>query len=237
METSPYKKVVLKLSGELMMGDLEFGVDLNYMKQFADELIDVSKSGIKLLVEVGGGNIYRWRQAPEGMKRNTADMMGMLGSVMTALNLRDVINDSYQAEALSPLSMPYVIPQYTPKKAAELLDEGKIVVVGGGTGQQFFTTDSGAALHAAQIDADIVLKGTDVDGVYSEDPHVNPSATKYDHVSYSEVLEKNLSVMDMSAFALLRDASIPIMVFDVQNHGNISKAVMGEKIGTIVSDN
>lgn len=217
------------------MGDLDFGVDLNYMRGFAAELIELSKQGVEIIVEVGGGNIYRWRSAPDGMKRNTADMMGMLGSVMTALNLRDVINETYQCEALSPLDMPFVIPFYTPKKADELLKEKKIVIVGGGTGQQFFTTDSGAALHASQVGAELLLKATNVDGVYDKDPSKYDDAVKFDTVSYTEVLEKKLNVMDMTAFAMLRETKIPVMVFDVRTKGNITRAVLGENIGTLVT--
>jgi len=236
MDKYKHKRITLKLSGELMMGDLDFGVDLDHMRKFAAELIEVSKAGVEVLVEVGGGNIYRWRQAPAGSQRNTADMMGMLGSVMTALNLADVINETHQAEAMSPLYMPFAIPYYTPKKANKSLSEGKIVVVGGGTGQQFFTTDTGAAVHALQTQAEAVLKGTNVDGVYSKDPSTNPEAKKYDKISYDEVLAKNLKVMDMTAFALLREASMPIVVFDIRQEGNLKKALIGEKIGTIVTN-
>lgn len=234
MSQPKYSRITLKLSGEVMMGDLEFGVDIDYMRTFAHELIELSKQGVEILVEVGGGNIYRWRSAGEGMQRNTADMMGMLGSVMTALNFRDVINKTYQAEALSQLYMPYAIPYYTPKKANELLAEKKIVIMGGGSGQQFFTTDFGAAVHASHTNAEIVLKATNVDGVYDKDPSKHKDAVKFDEVSYSEVLEKKLNVMDMSAFALLRDTETPVMVFDVREPGNITRAVHGENIGTLV---
>jgi uridylate kinase len=235
MSKPQYSRIVLKLSGEVMMGDLDFGVDIDYMRRFAAELVELSKQGVEILVEVGGGNIYRWRSAGEGMQRNTGDMMGMLGSVMTALNFRDVINEIHAAEALSQIYMPYAIDYYTPKKADEYLQNGKIVVMGGGSGQQFFTTDFGAAVHASHVGAEILLKATNVDGVYDKDPSEFEDAQKYEKVSYSEALEKKLTVMDMPAFALLRDAHIPVMVFDVREEGSITKAVMGENIGTIVS--
>lgn len=229
-----YSRVALKLSGEVMMGQLDFGVDLDYMRTFAQELVELSRQGVQIIVEVGGGNIYRWRSAPKGMQRNTADMMGMLGSVMTALNFRDVINETHEAEALSPLYMPFVIDYYSPKRANELLEQGKIVIVGGGIGQQFFTTDSGAALHASQVNAELLLKATNVDGVYDKDPSKHDDAVKYDEISYTEVLEKKLNVMDMTAFAMLRETEIPLMVFDVRESGNITRAVNGELIGTLV---
>lgn len=220
-----------------MMGDLDYGVDLARMKKFAEELKEINQLGVKMLVEVGGGNIYRWRQAVKGSVRNTADMMGMLGSVMTALNLADVLKEvGVSVCALSSLYMPQVIPFYTPKVAKDSLEEGKIVVVGGGAGEQFFTTDTGVALHGLQTGAEVVLKGTDVEGVYSADPNTEKKAELFSQITFDEVLEKKLAVMDMSAFALLREAKIPLMVFNVQKAGNLLKAVSGEKVGTLVTN-
>lgn len=228
-----YRRILLKLSGEVMMGEMDYGVDVSYMKQFAQKLVDIQKeSGVQIAVEVGGGNIYRWRSAQEGIQRNTADMMGMLGSVMTALNFRDVISEIGDVEAFSPIYMPFVIPYFTPRDAEKALEDGKIVVFGGGTSQQFFTTDSGAALHASQLSVDAVFKGTNVDGVYDKDPNKHDDAQKFDNLTYDEVLEKKLRVMDMTAFALLQEASIPLTVFDVRDLENISRAIAGESVGT-----
>lgn len=214
------------------MGEFDYGVDVSYMKKFAEKLVEIRAMGIDVVVEVGGGNIYRWRSAQDGIKRNTADMMGMLGSVMTALNFRDVFSGMADAEAFSPLYMPFVIPYFSPKEAEKALAEGKIVILGGGTSQQFFTTDSGAALHASQLGVDIVFKGTNVDGVYDKDPNEHDDAVKFDELSYDDVLEKKLKVMDMTAFALLQEAQIPLKVFDVRDLDNIKKAVLGESVGT-----
>lgn len=230
-----YKRIMLKLSGELLMGDLAYGVDLKYLKRFGSELKELAQAGVEVIVEVGGGNIYRWRSAQPGISRNTADMMGMLGSVMSALNLRDGIESlGGKAEALSPLMMPLVIPYYTPRRANKHLQDGKIVIVGGGTGRQFYTTDSGAAEHALQTNCEVLFKGTDVDGVYNSDPKKNPQAKKYEQLSFGEALEKQLGVMDMTAFALCRDNNLPIVVFNIQKSDNIKKAVMGEQVGTLV---
>ena len=236
MSGAKYKRVMLKLSGELLMGDKEYGVDYEYLEAFSKELIEVTKQGTQLIVEVGGGNIYRWRTAQKGIKRNTADMMGMLGSVMSALNLRDGIEaQGAAAEAMSPIFMPYAINYYRPREADKFMDKGAVVIVGGGTGKQFFTTDSGAAEHALQTDCDVLLKGTDVDGVYDSDPDENPDAKKFSEISFDEVLASKLNVMDMTAFALCRDNKLPIVVFDVTKQENIIKAAKGESIGTVVS--
>ncbi len=235
MAKPKYTRVMLKLSGELLMGAQDFGIDFKYLEKFAEELIAVTELGVELAVEIGGGNIYRWRSAPKGVNRNTADMMGMLGSVMSALNLRDGIEmKKGKAEAMSPLMMPYVLPMFTPRRARNHMQKGRVVVIGGGTGRQGYTTDSGAAEHALQLDCDVLLKATNVDGVYDSDPDKNSTAKKYDEVSFNEILSKNLNVMDMTAFALCRDNKLPIIVFDVQKQGNILKAVKGEKVGTSV---
>jgi len=225
---------MLKLSGELLMGDLSFGIDSKVVNRIAQELAEIVSQGIEIVVEIGGGNIYRWKKAQAGVRRHIADTMGMLGSVMNALNLRDALTHKKEVRALSPIFMPSIIQLYTPSKAIHYLEEKHIVIIGGGTGDQFFTTDTGAVLHALQTECNVVLKGTNVDGVYSADPKIDPKAKKYDKLSFDEAISKRLAVMDMTAFSLARENNLPIIVFDATKPGNIKKAAKGEKIGTIV---
>jgi len=229
-----YKRIMLKLSGELLMGDLSFGIDSKVVNRIAQELAEIVSQGIEIVVEIGGGNIYRWKKAQAGVRRHIADTMGMLGSVMNALNLRDALTHKKEVRALSPIFMPSIIQLYTPSKAIHYLEEKHIVIIGGGTGDQFFTTDTGAVLHALQTECNVVLKGTNVDGVYSADPKIDPKAKKYDKLSFDEAISKRLAVMDMTAFSLARENNLPIIVFDATKPGNIKKAAKGEKIGTIV---
>lgn len=230
-----YKRVMLKLSGEILQGDLGYGVDQGMIKRLANELVEAADLGVEIVVEIGGGNIYRWRGAQKGISRNTADTMGMLGSVMNAINLREAIGRRKEARALSPIFMPYIIQLFAPGKAIHYLEEKKIVILGGGMGIQYFTTDSGAVLHALQTDCQIVLKGTNVSGVYSADPKKVKKAKRFDRISFDEVISKNLKVMDMTAFILARESNLPIVVFDATRVGNIKKALKGEKIGTLVT--
>lgn len=225
---------MLKLSGELLMGDLTFGVDSKVVNRIVQELVDVANQGIEVLVEIGGGNIYRWKKAQVGVRRHIADTMGMLGSIMNALNLRDALTCKKEVRALSPIFMPSIIQLYTPSKAIHYLEEKHIVIIGGGTGDQFFTTDTGAVLHALQTNCDVVLKGTNVDGVYSTDPKIDPNAKKYDQLSFDEVISKRLAVMDITAFSLAQENNLPIIVFNATKPGNIKKAAKGEKIGTLI---
>jgi uridylate kinase len=229
-----YKRVMLKLSGELLMGNLSFGIDSKVVNRIAQELAEIADRGIEIVIEIGGGNIYRWKKAQVGVRRHIADTMGMLGSVMNALNLRDALTRRKEVRALSPIFMPSLIQLYTPSKAIHYLEEKHIVIIGGGTGDQFFTTDTGAVLHALQTECDVVLKGTNVDGVYSADPKIDPNAKKYDKLSFDDAISKRLAVMDMTAFSLARENNLPIIVFDATKPGNIKRAAEGGKIGTIV---
>jgi uridylate kinase len=226
---------MLKLSGELMMGNKDFGIDQKTVSKYASQIVELVKMGKQVIVEIGAGNIYRGREEKE-MKRTIADNLGMLGSVMNAINLREAIDKfgHQEARALSQIYMPFIIQYYTPGKAIHYMDEKKIVIMGGGTGNQFFSTDTGAVLHGLQTGCDVVLKATNVDGVYNSDPNENKDAKKYDTLSYDEVLSKKLAVMDQTAFALARDNGLTIVVFNVTKEGNLKKAAMGEKIGTIV---
>lgn len=229
-----YKRVMLKLTGELLMGKLDFGIDMVAVERLADELIEISNSKVEIVIEMGGGNIYRWRQAQKGVIRDVADMMGILGSCMNALNLKEAFGKKKEVSVFTPIYMPYVIQYYIPALSRQALDAGKIVIIGGGTGQQFFTTDTGAVLHALQNDCQVVLKGSKVDGIYDSDPEKNPQAKKFDQITFDEVLARRLSVMDMTAFALCRDNNLPIIVFDAMKPGNIKRVIMGEKLGTLV---
>lgn len=230
-----YNRIMLKLSGELMMGDKDFGIDQNAVAKYASQIVELVKMGKQVIVEIGAGNIYRGKEE-KGMKRTIADNLGMLGSAMNAINLREAIDKfgHQEARALSQIYMPYIIQYYTPGKAIHYMDEKKIVIMGGGTGNQFFSTDTGAVLHALQTNCDVVLKATDVDGVYDSDPKENKDAKKYDELSYDEVLSKKLAVMDQTAFALARDNGLTIIVFNVTKEDNLKKVIAGEKLGTIV---
>jgi len=221
---------MLKLSGEALLGKQDCGIDTNALQGFCRQLIEVVDLGVEVVVEIGGGNIYRWRTAQEGVDREVADMMGMMGSVMNALNFSSINKE--RIKALGSLSVPTAIDDYTIRAANQAIKSGQLVVIGGGTGNQYFTTDTGAATHALQLQCDVVLKGTNVDGVYDSDPNQNTSAQKYDQVSFQEVLDKKLSVMDMTAFTLCRDNDLPIVVFNVLAEGNFKKIIQGDKIGT-----
>lgn len=230
-----HKRILLKLSGEILMGQYDYGIDSQILERISQELNDLHQSGMQIVVEIGGGNIYRWKNAQPGIKRNTADMMGMLGSVMNAVNLRDTINEKGKAKALSPINIPYAVEYYNPEKSLEYLEKN-IVIIGGGVGTQYFTTDTGAVLHALQNNCEVILKGTDVDGVYNDDPDKNKDAQKYDQLNFDEAISKKLGVMDMSAFSLAQENNLPIVVFNVKEKGNITKAAKGENIGTKVQN-
>jgi uridylate kinase len=232
-----YKRILLKLSGEILMGKYDFGIDAKVLEKIAHELIEVKNSGVQIIVEIGGGNIYRWKSAQPGIKRNVADSMGMLGSVMNALNLEEAINShGGKAKALSPIKIPYMIDYYSPKKVAENIEEA-IIIIGGGTGNEYFSTDTGAVLHALQNNCEAVLKGTNVDGVYEEDPKKNPNAQKYSELTFDKAITEKLGVMDLTAFSLAEENNLPIIVFNVEVKGNIIKAAKNETIGTKIQNN
>lgn len=223
---------MLKLSGEILMGKYKFGIDYRVLKSYLDQLMEVTELGVEVLVEVGGGNIYRWKTAQTGVSRDVADAMGMMGSIMNAMNFESL--DSGKVKAMSVIKINQFIDTYTIRRAKEYLEKKYVVIIGGGVGDQFFTTDTGAVVHALQTGCDVVLKGTNVDGVFDKDPMKHKDAKKYSEVSYDEVLSKNLNVMDMSAFALSRENNMSVIVFNTLIKGNIKKAVLGEQIGTKV---
>ncbi len=216
------------------MGQYDFGVDSRVLKRIAQELVEVKNFGVEIIVEIGGGNIYRWKSAQPGINRNVADSMGMLGSVMNAINLEEAINNNKgMARAFSPVKIPAMLDYYSPRKVAECIKDN-IIIIGGGTGNQYFTTDTGAVLHALQNECEIVLKGTNVDGVYNDDPSKNKDAKKYDKLTFKEAISKKLGVMDMTAFSLAEENSLPIIVFNVTKEGSIVQATKDETIGTKV---
>jgi len=230
------KRILLKLSGEALMGEASFGIDDTALTRFAAEIAGVARSGTEVAVVVGGGNIFRGLAiAAKGGDRVTGDHMGMLATVMNALALEAaLVRQGLEARALSAIEMPSVCETYVHRRAAGHLRKKAIVVLAGGTGNPFFTTDSGAALRALELECDALLKGTQVDGVYSADPRRDPTATRYDQVSYDEVISRDLQVMDTAAFALARDNGLPIIVFDIRDTGALARIVAGEAVGTLV---
>jgi uridylate kinase len=231
------KRVLLKLSGEALMGDQPFGIDDVTVARFAEEIARVALSGTQLALVIGGGNIFRGVAiAAKGGDRVTGDHMGMLATVMNALALEAaLVRAGASARAMSALPMPSICETYIHRRAAAHLANGHVVVLAGGTGNPFFTTDSGAALRALELECDALLKGTQVDGVYSADPKMDSAAVRYDHVTFHEAIARGLGVMDTAAFALARDNGLPIVVFNVHVPGTLARIVAGEPVGTLVS--
>ncbi|MEO0534047.1 MAG: UMP kinase [Cyanobacteria bacterium P01_A01_bin.123] len=235
---STYQRVLLKLSGEALMGDLSYGIDPGVVQYIAQEIADILNQGIQLAIVVGGGNIFRGiKGAAAGMDRATADYIGMIATVMNAMTLQDALEQSgVPTRVQTAISMQEVAEPYIRRRAIRHLEKNRVVIFGAGSGNPFFTTDTTAALRAAEISAEVVFKATKVDGVYDSDPKLNPDAKRFNTLTYSYVLAHDLKVMDSTAIALCKDNSIPIMVFDLSVRGNIHRAVMGESIGTLVGE-
>ena len=233
-----YKRLLLKLSGEALMGSGQFGIDTATVDQFAGDIKAGVEMGTQLAVVVGGGNIFRGLQhAAKGMDRGTADYMGMLATVMNALALGNALERIGQAvTVMSAIPMPTVCENFVPQRARRHLDRARVVIFAAGTGNPFFTTDTTAALRAAEMGCDAIAKATQVDGVYSADPKKDPSATRYDTISFDDVLTKRLGVMDAAAIALARDNNIPIIVFSIREPGNLQRLLSGEARATIVRE-
>ena len=231
------KRILLKLSGEALMGDMDFGIDDRSVARFAAEIAEVNRTGTEVALVVGGGNLFRGVAiSAKGGDRVTGDHMGMLATVMNALALEAALaREGLEARALSAIEMPSICETYVHRRASWHMSRNVIVVLAGGTGNPFFTTDSGAALRALELECDALLKGTQVDGVYSADPRKDPSAVRYEHVTFQEAISKGLEVMDTAAFALARDNGLPIIVFDVHEPGALARIVAGEAVGTLVS--
>ncbi|MBT9493135.1 MAG: UMP kinase [Paucibacter sp.] len=231
-----YKRILLKLSGEALMGDDAFGINRATIVRMVQEIREVTKTGVEVAVVIGGGNIFRGVAGGSvGMDRATADYMGMLATVMNSLALADTMRqEGIVARVMSAIGIEQVVEPYVRPKALQYLEEGKVVVFAAGTGNPFFTTDTAAALRGAEIGAEIVLKATKVDGVYSADPKKDPSATRYSRISFDEAISKNLQVLDATAFALCRDQKLPIRVFSILKPGALKRVVLGEDEGTLV---
>jgi uridylate kinase len=231
------RRILLKLSGEALLGELSFGIDDRVLARFAAEIAGVARSGTEVAVVIGGGNLFRGvAVSAKGGDRVTGDHMGMLATVMNALALEAaLVREGLEARALSAIEMPSICETYVHRRAAWHMSRQVIVVLAGGTGNPFFTTDSGAALRALELECDALLKGTQVDGVYSADPRRDPDALRYDHITYQEAISRGLAVMDTAAFALARDNGLPIIVFNVHEPGALARIVAGEAIGTLVS--
>jgi uridylate kinase len=231
-----YKRVLLKLSGEALMGEQEYGISSHMINMFSKQIVELSNLGIQVAVVIGGGNIFRGLSGEEqGIDRVTGDHMGMLATVINALALQNTIEKlGVQTRVQTGLEIPRVAEPFIKRKAQRHLEKGRVVIFGAGTGNPYFTTDTAAALRAMEIDADIVMKGTKVDGIFDKDPAKYADAKKYDIIKYSEVIAQGLKVMDTAAISLCMDNDLPILVFDSLVDGNIRKAVFGEVIGTTV---
>ena len=231
-----YKRILVKLSGEALMGDDAYGINRDTLWRIVNEVKTVADLGVEIGVVIGGGNIFRGMAgASTGMDRATADYMGMLATVMNAMALADAMRQAnLQARVQSALNIEQVVEPYIRGKAIRYLEEGKVVIFGGGTGNPFFTTDTAAALRGSEIGAEMVLKATKVDGIYTADPKKDPTATRFAKISFDEAIGRNLAVMDATAFALCRDQKLPINVFSIFKSGALKRVVMGEDEGTLV---
>jgi uridylate kinase len=231
-----YRRVLLKLSGEALMGEDAFGINRATIGRMVEDIGEVHRGGTELAIVIGGGNIFRGvALGASGMDRATADYMGMMATIMNAMALQDAIrNAGMQARVQSALNVEQVVEPYIRPKAMRYLDEGKIVIFAAGTGNPFFTTDTAAALRGSEIGAEVVLKATKVDGVYSADPKKDPKAVRYSSITFDDALARNLQIMDATAFALCRDQGLPIRVFNISRPGALKRAVSGEDEGTLV---
>jgi uridylate kinase len=231
-----YHRILLKLSGEAFQGEQEFGIDLNMVSRFAAEICSVADLGVEVAVVVGAGNFIRGAQASDdGLDRVVADYMGMLATILNSVALQDVLEKAGQTTRVcSAIEVPQICEPYIRRRAMRHMEKGRVVIFAAGTGNPYFSTDMAAALRAAEIGADVILKATKVDGVFDSDPVKNPKARKFDRLTHMEVIRKNLRVMDATAISLCMDNSIPVVVFNLLKRGNIKKVVLGDKIGTRV---
>ncbi len=231
-----YKRILLKLSGEALMGEKEYGIDPVRLQQYATDIKYIHSKGLEVAIVIGGGNIFRGIQAGDaGIERVQGDYMGMLATVINGMALQSALeNNGVITRLMSGLHIQQVCESYIRRRAVRHLEKGRIVIFAAGTGNPYFTTDSAASLRAIEIEADAVLKGTRVDGIYTADPEKYPEAVRYDDISFKEVYEKGLKVMDMTAFTLCEENNLPIIVFDMNKPGNLTKLVEGESVGTLV---
>jgi len=232
-----YKRILLKLSGEALMGQKQFGIDNDRLRQYAEEIKSVVDQGLEVAIVIGGGNIFRGVQAEEGgMERTQGDYMGMLATVINSMALQSALESTgVDTRLQSAIELKQIAEPFIRRRAVRHLEKGRVVIFGGGTGNPFFTTDSAASLRAIEIDADVILKGTRVDGIYTADPEKDPTAQKFETISFDEVYEKGLKVMDMTAITLCNENQLPIVVFDMNKQGNLQRLISGEDVGTLVN--
>jgi uridylate kinase len=232
-----YERILLKLSGEALMGDRSYGIDSSRLKIYAQDIKNIVDKGIEVAVVIGGGNIFRGLAgASNGMDRVQGDYMGMLATIINGLALQSALEEEgLQTRLLTSIEMKQIAEPFIKRRAVRHLEKGRVVIFGGGTGNPYFTTDTAAVLRAIEINADVILKGTRVDGIYSSDPEKDSKAKKFEKITFKEVMSKDLKVMDMTAFTLSEENDLPIIVFDMNKKGNLLKVVLGEKIGTLVN--
>jgi uridylate kinase len=233
-----YKRILLKLSGEALMGNKQFGIDNEILKQYAKEIKSIVDLGVELAIVIGGGNIFRGVQAEQGgMDRTHGDYMGMLATMINSMALQAALEaEGIQTRLQSAIEMKAIAEPFIRRRAMRHLEKNRVVIFGAGTGNPFFTTDSAASLRAIEMDAEAILKGTRVDGIYTADPLKDKTATKFDTITFDECYSKELNVMDLTAFTLCKENNLPIIVFDMNTTGNLKKLIQGEKVGTIVQN-
>lgn len=231
-----YRRVLLKLSGEALMGKQQYGIDPQRLEDYAEEIAAAVRAGAQIAIVIGGGNIFRGLQGVgKGIDRVQGDSMGMLATVINSIAIQSALQSKgVKTVLLSGIRIDKIADLMSGPKAIEYLEQGYVVVIGGGTGNPYFTTDTGSALRAIEIKADIILKGTRVDGIYTADPEKDPAATKFDTITYDEAYDRNLKVMDLTAFTMCKENDMPMLVFDMNTKGNLTKVMSGEKIGTLV---
>jgi uridylate kinase len=231
-----YKRILLKLSGESLMGDKSFGIDNSRLSVYAEQIKEIHEAGVEVAIVIGGGNIFRGVQAEEGgMDRTHGDYMGMLATMINSMALQAALESvGVQSRLQSAIEMKAIAEPFIRRKAVRHLEKGRVVIFGAGTGNPFFTTDSAASLRAIEINAEVILKGTRVDGIYTSDPEKDSNATKYDMISFEDAYGKGLKVMDMTAFTLCQENDLPIIVFDMDTPGNLRKVLIGDQVGTLV---
>lgn len=232
-----YRRILLKLSGESLQGEQKYGLSPEVLQSYAEQIRDVAASGVQIGIVIGGGNIFRGMSgAKRGFDRVKGDQMGMLATIINSLALQSALEDNgVRAKVLTSIRMEPIGEYFSKERALHYLNEGYVVIIGGGTSNPYFTTDSASALRGIEIEADVLLKGTRVDGVYTADPEKDPTATKFAEISFEEVLNRRLKVMDLTAFTLCRENRLPIVVFDMDTRGNLQKVLAGEPIGTLVN--
>ncbi|HCK22254.1 MAG TPA: UMP kinase [Bacteroidetes bacterium] len=233
-----YKRILLKLSGEALMGKQNYGIDADRLSQYAEEIKDAIEQGAQVAVVIGGGNIFRGMNGTQsGIDRAQGDYMGMLATVINGMALQSALeNVGMYTRLLSAIKMEQICEPYIRRRAIRHLEKGRVVIFGAGTGNPYFTTDTAASLRAIEVQADVILKGTRVDGIYTADPEKDPNATRFDTISFREVYNKNLSVMDMTAFTLCEENNLPIIVFDMNKKGNLHNLLAGDNVGTLVTN-